>query len=133
MTAGVAGERRIVRAARVVVRIGAVLLLIVAAIVLAVGIGEYPGITRPALRYMLTEVLPLTAVAGLNFAAFGGDAPVSEWRRALALAASAGLLAVSIPDFRQGAPPVTLAVTALAAILTAAALAIEIVQRRERR
>jgi hypothetical protein len=46
-------------AARVALRVGGILALLLAAIVLAVGTREYPGITQPALRFTIIEVLPL--------------------------------------------------------------------------
>jgi hypothetical protein len=46
-------------AARVALRVGGILALLLAAIVLTVGTREYPGITQPALRFTIIEVLPL--------------------------------------------------------------------------
>jgi hypothetical protein len=121
------------RALRIVVRVGAVLLLLIAAILVAVKTSEYPGITRPALRFMATEVLPLIAVAALNLAALDVDVPVSAWRRVGAIASSAVLLAASLPEFQRGAPPVSLALPIISAVLLAASAAIEMARRRQGR
>ena len=120
-------------ALRIAVRVAAVLLLLIAAILLAVKTGEYPGMTPPALRFMATEVLPLIAVAALNLAALDVDVPAAGWRRVIAIASSAVLLAASLPEFQRGAPPVSIALPIIAAVLLTASAAIEMIRRRKRR
>ena len=114
---------------RIAVRVIAVLLLMVAAVVHAVGANEYPGVTRPALRFITTEVLPLLAVAALNLVAYGTPGRAALWR-GLAVASSAVLLASLVPHVQPGAPPVFLARPVLAVLLLGIAVTIEILERR---
>ena len=101
------------------------MLLLLAAVVLAVGTGEYPGLTAPALRFMATEVVPPLIVAVLNLGAFAGANVVPAWRSWPALASSAALLAAVLPDVGRGAPPVSIALPVLAATLLIAGIVIE--------
>ena len=119
---------------RVTIRVVVILLLLVAAVVHGAGANEYPGITRPAVRFMTMEVLPLLAVAVLNLVAFGSDGhghgPV--WR-GLALASSAALLASSLPHLALDAPPVFMALPVLTAFLLGLGIATTVLERRRAR
>ena len=120
------------RILRVAIRTIAVVLLLVAAVVHGAGANEYPGITRPSLRFLATAVLPLLAVAVLNVIAFGSNRRSPVWR-ALALASSASLLAASLPHVERGAPPVFIALPILSALLLALGATLEILMRRRTR
>ena len=115
------------------VRVGAVFCLLIAAVVVGAGAGEYPGLTRAGLRFAATEILPLVAVAVLNLAALDGlphGAPAARWLRWIALVASVALLADALPHARRGAPPVVWATVASAALLVVASVGRALTRRR---
>ena len=114
---------------RIAVRVVAVLLLLVAAVVHGAGANEYPGITRPALRFITTEVLPLLAVAVLNLVAYASARGQPVWR-GLALASSVVVFASLVPQVQRGAPPVFIALPVLTALLLGLGLALELIARR---
>jgi len=108
------------RIARFALRVGGILALLLAAIVLAVGTREYPGTTRPAFRFAATEVLPLLAVGVLNLVA------ASDWRApsriptAIALLASVLWLTSTLPRLVAGGAPAVYAEGLLSIVLVIA-------------
>jgi hypothetical protein len=118
---------------RVLVRVGAVLCLLIAAVVVGAGAGEYPGLTRAGLRFATTEILPLVVVAVANLAALDGPrvgTTAARWLHWIAPAANVALLADALPDARRGAPPVVWATIASAAVLVVASVGWALTRRR---
>ena len=103
------------RVFRVVLRIGVLLCLAVAAVTLVALSGEYPGQTPAGLRVAVTEPLPLALVAWLNVAAL--HAGGARWLRVAAVVADVALFASTVPYARPGAPPLSLALPAVAALM----------------
>ena len=97
-------------------RIGVVLTLLLAALMLGADAGEYPGMTRAGMRALSRGAVPLVVVAGLNFLAIRGRRPV----RVLAFAINVVFLAAMLRMSRSGAPPFVWIGTAVAALLVAA-------------
>ena len=109
------------------------LCLLIAAVVVGAGAGEYPGLTRAGLAFAATEILPLVAVAIVNLAALDGPRPgttAARWLRGLAAAASVALLVDALPDARRGAPPVVWATVVSAALLVVASAGWALSKRR---
>ncbi len=102
---------------RLLQRVGAVLALALALIVLASDAGEYPGLSRAGLRALSRGVLPLAVVAGLNLAALDERRPALH----LALAANIVFLGWMLRFARAGAPPFVWMSIAVAALLVIAA------------
>lgn len=113
------------RAARIAIRVGALALLVIAAIVLLVQSDEYPGRTAAGLRVALREPLPLALLAWLNLAALDPDA--RTLRIVVPAAANVALLVATLPGARAGAPPISLALPCVAALLAASAVALAVV------
>ncbi len=108
------------RLAALVVRLGALCCLAIAAVVLAVGGSEYPGRTRAGMDFAVRAVLPLALLPWLNLwalhAATRGARGAPGWIGA-ALAADLALLAVTAPHAGAGAPPVSRALPWVGALL----------------
>src|SRR3954464_1495365 len=103
-----------VSAFRLVARVGVIVCLLIAAVVLAANTGEYPGLTRPAFRHSAREVLPLVVVAVVNLVALDYT---SRRARLFAPALNVVLLAYTLIRIRSGAPPIAFALCAAAALL----------------
>jgi peptidoglycan/LPS O-acetylase OafA/YrhL len=86
---------------RILWRVGIVMCLALAALLLAVDASEYPGYSRPALRALLFGAVPLLVAGAVNLRALGA---VRGWRGA-ALACNVALVAVALPMARGGGPP----------------------------
>ena len=115
------------RALRVLVALGVLMLLAIIGIELAVKGSEYPGLTRPAVGYVATYVLPLVAVVGINVAALAARAP--RWLWGLAIVANAALLARTLPHFSPSAPPIFVALPIVAAMMLLASIGLEVARR----
>jgi len=98
-----------------VLRVGVLLCLAAAAVILVAQSGEYPGRTAAGLRVAATEPLPLALLAWLDLAAL--HARGARWLRVAAVVANLALFAVTVPDARAGAPPVSLALPVVAALM----------------
>jgi hypothetical protein len=97
-------------------RIGVIVVLVLAALLLGADSGEYPGWSRAGIVALGRGVVPLLVVAGLNFAAFGGGRTV----RVLALATNLVFLGVALRMVRIGAPPFVWMATGAAVLLVVA-------------
>ena len=118
------------RASRITIRVGSILLLIIAVLNLLVGESEYPGISPSAMRFMLREVLPPLIVAALNLASLDDGVDAHPLRRVLALATTAMLFASSLPRLGAGAPPMSIALSAVTGALLFAGVASVLAERR---
>jgi hypothetical protein len=105
-------------------------LLLVGALVIAAGAGEYPLFARPGLRYLLLEALPplLAGVVALATWVLAGTHR-SASTRALAGAVVAGLLARAAARFADGAPPAAWLELAFLAMLVIGIVLLELVRR----
>lgn len=83
------------------VRLGAVMVLALAAILLAVDAGEYPGFSRAGLLALFRGALPLLAIGTINLY------PLRAGRiaRLCAVVANLVLLYVALTRVYRGAPP----------------------------
>lgn len=101
-------------AARGALRVGVILCLLLAAVLLAVDSREYPGFSRAGVRALLHGALPLLGVAGLHLILLNAPSRLrDEHRRALIYVAFAvdvlmGLIAARLLR-RNGAPVFALA------------------------
>jgi peptidoglycan/LPS O-acetylase OafA/YrhL len=111
----------LVRAAGPLVRLGAVVALLSSAVTLAAGSHEYPGTTRPALRFLAYHVLPLAVVAGAGLAALEARGRRARRLAVATLAAAGLLLAATVPRAQAGTPPAALAQLASLALLVVGA------------
>ena len=116
---------------RVTLRTAILLCLAAAAITLVALSGEYPGATAAGRRVALRELLPLALLAWINLAAL----ELSPARRAASVTAIAALgdgalLIVSLRGLRSGAPPLSLALPIIAALLLAGVLGVAWVKQR---
>jgi hypothetical protein len=103
---------------RGVVRIAAVLCLLLAALSLAVGESEYLRHASPAaFRYLVSDVLPLIAIAAMTAATLDARPGDARWLGLLVTEVSLGLLAYVLPSVRTGAPPFALMLAGVAALL----------------
>ena len=84
-----------------VVRLGTVLLLALAALLLGIDAGEYPGLSRAGLRALAQGALPLLVAGLINLRALRAG---RGWRW-LAVAVNILLLSVALNHVRRGAPP----------------------------
>ena len=110
--------------------VAAIGLLLVGALVIAAGAGEYPLFARPGLRYLLLEAVPPL---------LGGVVALATWvlararragsTRAIAGAVVAGLLARAAARFAGGAPPAAWLELAFLAMLAAGIVLLELVDR----
>jgi len=99
-------------------RLGVVITLLLALLLLGAEAGEYPGWSRAGLLALGRGVMPLLVVAGLNFAALDGRRTV----RLLALVANMVFLGIALRMARAGAPPfVWLAIGAAVLLVIASA------------
>ena len=107
--------------ARVALRVGVVLCLLVAALVLGADSGEYPSLSRPGLRALLRGALPLFGVGALHLLLLDPpDRLRPEYRRALTVLAFAvdvllGLVAARL--MRRNGGPVFAMVFVVAIVL----------------
>jgi hypothetical protein len=103
---------------RGLVRTGAILCLMLAALSLSVGYTEYLGHASPAaFRYLATEILPLIATAVMSAATLDARPDSARWLGLLVTEVSIGLLAYALPSVRTGAPPFALMLAGVAALL----------------
>lgn len=120
-------------AARVLVRAGAVCCLLLAAISLAVGVNEYPGYTRPALRYMATDVMPMVLVGLISVAALQERSRRGQWLRLLAMGGSLALLISELQSMRGGGPPIAYLLAGAAGLLAVGMIGVAVsTHQRER-
>ena len=117
-------------ALRVLLRIGIVLCLLLAAVALAIGVGEYPGYTRPAFRWLATEVFPLVGVGWINLVAL--DGPPRRARRVglLAIVVDLALLIHAGRAVQVGAPPFAFMLAGTAGLLVIGAVLVAAVHDR---
>ena len=107
--------------ARVALRVGVVLCLLVAALVLGADSGEYPSLSRAGLRALLRGALPLFGVGALHLLLLDPpDRLRPEYRRALTVLAFAvdvllGLVAARL--MRRNGGPVFAIVFVVAIVL----------------
>ena len=83
------------------VRLGAVLLLALAALLLGIDAGEYPGLSRAGLRALAQGALPLLVAGAINLQALRAG---RIWRWC-AITVNILLLAVALNHVRRGSPP----------------------------
>ena len=98
---------------RMLQRIGAVLALLLAALLLGADAGEYPGLSRAGIRALARGILPLLLVAGFNLAALDGRKAV----RVLALVLNIAFLIAVARMLGSGAPPFVWMALAVATVL----------------
>ena len=99
---------------RVLQRVGAVLALVLALLVLGADSGEYPALTLAGVRALIRDLSPLLVVAGLNLAALDGRRLVQLF----ACIANIFYLGSVLTLARKGAPPFVWMSFVVAAILT---------------
>ena len=114
------GAVRLVTIASVALRAASIALLLLAAVVLAAGKGEYPALTRAGTGFLLREVVPSIIVALLNLAVLRPGHRRRSWLAA-ALVADLALTALAARSLDRGAPPVVPMQLALGATLALAA------------
>ena len=90
-----------------------------AILLLVVDAGEYPGVSRPALRAFARGPLPLLLIAALNVRALSGG---RTWRL-LAVGANLLLVGASSRLLGRGAPPFFWLLAGVAVMLLAASIA----------
>jgi hypothetical protein len=103
-----------------VLRVGSVLCLLLAALLLVVDAREYPGFTSAGLRALARGALPLLAVGVLSLRALGGG---RGWRIA-AVVASLILLGAALRGVRGGAPPFFWLLLGVALLLVAGSVGV---------
>ena len=101
---------------RLLQRIGVVLTLVLAALLLGADAPEYPGMTQAGMRALSRGVLPLVIVAGFNFAALDARRAI----RVLALIVNVAFLGAMTRIAGAGAPPFVWMGIAVAALLVTA-------------
>ena len=110
--------------------VAAIGLLLVGALVVAAGSGEYPLLGRPGLRFLLREALPPLLAGAVALAAWVfAPTPPAGRARAVAGAVVAGLLARATTRFAGGAPPAAWLEFAFLAMLAIGILLLELVPR----
>jgi hypothetical protein len=113
-------------ALRALSRAAVVLCLGLAALSLLVGVSEYPGYTRPALRHVAPDVLPLLLVGLLNIAALDAPRGRRTWLGLLAVEADLALLIYALRAVTATAPPYAFMLAAVAGVLAVATLVLAV-------
>src|SRR4051812_42401733 len=106
-------------ALRIALRLAVLLLLGASAVSLAALGGEYPGETAAGRRVAFREVLPLAVLAWVHLAVLDATPGRSPFvtLAAFALVGDVVLLARGVAHTRTSAPPLTLALPVIAALL----------------